>query len=318
MPQTTTTTWTDMILAEVIGEVALSAPTPKNVVSKLANYNTIAGMPSGSLALPRYGDLAKATAPGEGVAPTSVALVMGTESTFTPVEYTTLAEITYKAMREKVPGLASVHQLFDGSASIEQQLSVFMAEAMRLKGTIDERVEFECTSALTGLADQASGAGSALTLALMEEAIYKQAQNEILNEDLAFVLSPKQLSDLRSAITSASGPVWSTDIQSITQIRPDVSLDGLRGTFMGIPVYEISQSCVQTTGGTDDLGALIVVGRGNAEGPNPGSLVVVAGSELYFTFETANAKRSVELQVNYEFDAGLRAADYGCEIISVS
>lgn len=317
MPQTTTTTWADMILAEVIGEVALSAPTPKNVVSKLANYNTIAGMPSGTLALPRYGDLAAATAPGEGVAATSVALAMGTESTFTPVEYATMAEITYKAMREKVPGLASIHQLFDGSTSIEQQLSVFMAEAMRLKGTIDERVEIECTTALTGITAIANGTGVALTVALMEEAIYKQAQNEILNEDLAFVLSPKQLSDLRSAITAAVGPVWSTDIQSITQVRPDVSLDGLRGTFMGIPVYEISASCVQTTGG-DDLGALIVVGRGNAEGSNPGSLVVVSGSELYFTFETANAKRSVELQVNYEVDAGLRATDYGCEIQSLS
>ena len=317
MPQTTTTTYADMILAEIIGEVALSAPTPKNVVSKLANYNTIAGMPSGTLALPRFGDLGAAPTVAEGTAVTSTALAMGTESTFTPADYAMMAEITYKAMREKVPGLASVHSLFDGSASLDQQLSVFMAEAMRLKGTIDEAVEGQCTLALTGIADIANGTGVALTVALMEEAIYKQAQNEILNEDLAFCLTPKQLSDLRSAITTATGPVWSTDIQSITQIRPDVSLDGLRGTFMGIPVYEISQSVIQTTG-ADDLGALIVVGRGGAEGANPGSLVVVSGSELYFTFETVNAKRSVELQVNYEFDAGLRATDYGCEIQSAS
>jgi hypothetical protein len=317
MPQTTTTTYADMILAEVIGEVALSAPTPKNVVSKLANYNTIAGMPSGSLALPRFGNLAAATAPGEGVATTSVALAMGTEAAFTPVEYSTMAEITYKAMREKVPGLAGVHQLFDGSTSLEQQLSVFMAEAMRLKGTIDERVELECTGSLAGITDLANGAAAALNIALLEEAIYKQAQNEILNEDLAFVLSPKQVSDLRAAITSSAAPVFSTDIQSITTISPDISMDGLRGTFMGIPVYEMSQSVVPT-GATWDIGALIVVGRGNAEGPNPGSLVVVSGSDLYFTFETVNAKRSVELQVNYEFDAGLRATDYGCEIHSLS
>ena len=103
----------------------------------------------------------------------------------------------------------------------------------------------------------------------------------------------------------------------MTQVRPDISLDGLRGTFMGIPVYEISQSVIETTGG-DDLGALIVVGRGNAEGPAPGSLVIVEGEPLYFSFEADNSKRSVEVQCTYEFDAGLRATDYGCEIQSVS
>jgi hypothetical protein len=317
MAQTTTTTWADRILAEVIAEICLSAPTPKNVVSKLANFNTIAGEPAPTLAMPRYGDLGPAATVAEAADVTSTALLMGVEATFTPAEYAMMAEITYKAARRIVPGMTGVHQLFDGSASLEQQLAVFSGQAMRLKGSIDEALEVECTTALTGIADLATTGGAALTIAVLEEAIYKQAQNEILNEDLAFVLSPKQVSDLRSAITVAVGPVWSTDIQSVTQIRPDISLDGLRGTFMGIPVYEISASVVQVSG-ADDLGALIVVGRGNAEGPTPGSLVIVEGEPLYFSFEANNSARSVEVQCTYEFDAGLRATDYGCEIQSLS
>tara|TARA_R100001594_G_scaffold43607_2_gene75776 strand:- start:711 stop:1661 length:951 start_codon:yes stop_codon:yes gene_type:complete len=313
---TTTTTWTSMILTEIIGEIALSAPTPKNVVSKLANYNSIQGMPSGTLQLARNADLGAAATVAEGAAVPVTDLAMVAPATFTPADFAMMAKITYKAMRERVPGLASVHQLFDGSATIEQQLSVFMPQAARLKGAIDEAVETECNLALAGLTDIVNLTGNPFSVVGAEEAIFKQAQNEILNEDLAFCLSPKQLSDLRSDITTAAGPVWSTDIQSITQVRPDLSMDGLRGVFMGIPVYEISQSCVRNDG-TDDFGALIVVGRGNAEGPNPGTLVVVEGSSLYFTFETVNAERSVELQCNYEFDAGLRAADYGVEIQSV-
>jgi len=317
MPQTTTTTWADRILAEVIAEICLSAPTPKNVISKLANFTSIAGEPAPTVAFPRYGDLGPADLVAEADDVTSTELAMGTESTFTPAEYAMMGEITFKAARRKVPGMVSVHQLFDGSASLEQQLAVFTGTAMRLKGSIDERVEIECATALLGITAQASVTGAALDIATIQEAIYKQAQNEILNENLALVLSPKQVADLREAVTGAAGPVWSTDIQSITQLSPDMSLDGLRGTFMGVPVYEMSASVVQTSGG-DDYGALIVVGSGNPEGSNPGSVVIVEGEGLYYSFQADNSKRSVEVQATYEFDAGLRATDYGCEIISSS
>lgn len=317
MPLTTTTTYTTRILAEVIAELVLAAPTPKNVLSKLANIQSIQGEPALSLAMPRYADLGAASLVAENADIASTALAMGTESTFTPAEYGMMGEVTYRAARRKVPGLSSVHQLFDGSATLDQQLAVFSGEAMRLKGAIDEAVETQCSIALTSLTDVVGTTTVDLSIADMEAAIYAQAINEILNEDLAFTLAPIQMYDLRAAITSSTAPVFSTDIQSVTTVRPDMSLDGLRGAFMGIPVYEISNSVVQTANaGADVVGALVIRGRGEATAATSGTLVICEGENLYFSFEADNSARAVEVQAVYEFDAGLRATDMGVQIVT--
>ena len=317
MALTTSTTYGDMILPEIIANLVLEAPTPKAVVSKLANFVSIAGQPTGSIAMPRFADLGAAANVAENADVSSTTLSMGTQSTFTPAYYGMMGEVTFKAMREKMPGLTSVYQLFDGTATVDQQLAVFAQEAQRLKNAMDEAIETAACADFASLSDSVGSTTVDLTIANLEEAIFEQAKNEIRNENLAFCLAPAQLFDLRSAITSSTATIFSTDVQSIINVTPDLSLDGLRGSLFGIPVYEMSQSVVATANaGADVVGALIIRGSGEPTSSDYGTLVVCEGCALHYTFDADMSKRAAEIQINYEFDVGLRAADLGVKIVT--
>ena len=317
MAQTTRTTVTDQVLSEVIAEAALSAARPKNVLSRLCNQTSIAGMPAASLSMPRHGDIGAAASVSETADISSTTLTAGTQSTFTPLEYGIMAEVTYKAARRRMPGLASVHQLFNGSASLEQQLAVFADDSERLGAAQFEALEAACIDALDSLANSVGSTTVNLALSDMEDALYTYETLEVSNEDLAFVLAPRQIADLRTALTTATGTIWSTDIQSIMERSPDTSKTGLQGAFLGVPTYTLSNSIVNTANaGADVVGALIPVGRGDPVAGQAGAVVIVEGEPLFYSFETDNSKRSVEIQAVWEWAAGLRATDYGVKIVT--
>tara|TARA_Y100000361_G_scaffold153876_1_gene177025 strand:+ start:5036 stop:6004 length:969 start_codon:yes stop_codon:yes gene_type:complete len=320
MALTTTTIVTDQILAELLAEIALDAARPKNVASLLANFDSIDGRPTGTLNMPRYDDIGPAAAVAENADVTSTTLANGTQASFTPSEYAIMAEITFKAARERVPGMANVAALIQ-SGTVEQILAAFANDANRLGEAMNERIEIECVDALSSLANSVGTTTVDLSIANLEEALYTFATLEVgnINDDLALVLAPRQVQDLRAAVTSSSNSaaVFSTDIQSITSYRPDNSTNGLIGAFMGVPVYQLSQSVVNTANaGADVEGALIQVGRGSAVNGQRGSVCIVEGSALAMTVDHDMSKRSFELQATYEFDAGLRATDMGVLIVT--
>ena len=153
--------------------------------------------------MPRYADIGPAAAIAENADVSSTTLSNGTQASFSPSEYAIMAEITFKAARERVPGLSNVASLIQ-SGTVEQVLAAFANDANRLGEAMNERIEIECVDALTSLANSVGSTGVDLSIANLEEALYTFATLEVgnINDDLALVLAPRSFLRLIQAALS--------------------------------------------------------------------------------------------------------------------
>jgi hypothetical protein len=309
MSLTTTTTRSTVLLTELLSDVALEPLTPKTVFWPLINQDSIDGGAGLTRKYPKKSDLGAATAATEGVDFTSTTtLSYGTAITATPTEAAVArADITTRAIRRAFPGQpASVVMARILANDFTGLLGVLDDEARSLMRMCYEKVETDCCALLDDAATTVGSTGVDLSVANLLLAIYDLEANEPEHEDFIFVMHPQQTADMRTALLSlsaASSAVWFQQADAgIVNFAGDVSRNGLKGSFLGIPWYQTSPSVNPLpNSGADVAGALLCRGSGLPERGQRGAHVFVEGHAPAFLLDVDPSARTIELMAIWEY-----------------
>jgi hypothetical protein len=272
--ETTSSTYASQFLANLVGEIVMGANRPKLVVSGLVNEDDINGQQANVIKYPLYADLTKASAGTEGTEITAnTALSMGTAVSVTVIENALIRSLVTDRAVELAYGMASVEQLMQ-EGSLAQKTAIFGPELERLGFACLETGETDLTALLASATGSVGTTTTPLTVTNLLTAQHTLKVQEPVNENWAYVLTPKQMhqAKLEVGVTGGGlgGAVWSGAADaSFFNHNPDMPRNGFRGSFMGIPIYEQSTSTVATANGAaDGVGALMCVGSGK---PGPAS-----------------------------------------------
>ena len=328
MAVTTSSTYANAILNEVLAQVPLKALTPKAVLQNLINRDSIDGAASLSKEYWGHTDIGAASAASEGTAlSTTTTLSLASTITATPTEFASmLAEITTRAIRRKIPG-RTADEVF---AAFEQgdpsmMIPILEEEAMRMYLAGVEKLETDLATLLASLngGTAVGSTGVNFSLANLLAAILALESNEPENEDFVLALAPIQVSDLRTEIlslSSGSSAIWTSQADaSMSNFINDVSRNGLKGTVLGIPVYQMSSSIVQTANsGADVVGALMCrgVGAPDTPGSQRGALCFTEGHAPKFLPVLNSLARSVSLAMLWEGVAFELTDKHGVPIVT--
>lgn len=324
MAVTTTTTQTDRILAEIIAARALEASYPKLVLQKLINYDPdMLGQPATAKSYPRLSDIGAAGTASEGSEISTVTTAaMGTQLTLTPTEAAAIRfDLTDQVARKRAPGIVEVASAID-QLDVGRLLQIFGEDIMRQRKACYEKLEVDCWALVDDFTTSVGVSGSDFTLAQAEAAMLSLTDKETgREEDWMWAWAPVMRSDLvkEIAITGggAGGAVWSTDIQSIVTMKPDLGGLNIQGALYGIPAVVGSTSVNPSpNGGDDEAGALFVAGFGHPEGPRPGAFAMLDGQRMHTRFEGSIADRETKIVTIWEYAVGERADDMGVSIIT--
>jgi hypothetical protein len=322
--ETTATTYTDRILAELINEQVAAASLARVVALNHCSFDSIAGEPTFAKAYPRFSDLGAASSASAGTdISANTELTMGTQLVLTVSEIAgTKSTILDTAMERKMPGMsgvALVNAIREGNASV---LGIFAEEFARHYQMTMEAVEVAVMALLDDFSTSVGTSGVDFDLAQAESAVYQLTNKETGREsDWCFLLAPVQVSDLRRDIAinggGAGGSVWSTDIQSITSLNPGVEQTGLVGALYGIPVYQTATSTNPSPNtGANEAGALLVSGGGRGPNDRPGALMFLEGDLPKYDIQRDASLRATELVTTYSAAVGERFDDGGISIIT--
>lgn len=321
--ETTATTYSSRILSEILSASVIPAHTPKHVVMPLCAQDSIDGEPSLTKKYPKFSDIGKASAGTEGTdLSTNTTLSMGTAISVTPTEGALIkSTVTTRAARRKYPG-ASGDGLYEAlrTGNMASVVGYLRDEATRLMLACMETAEFDCAALLGSLSTSVGTTGTVNTVANMINAIYQLEILDPWHDQRAFVLTPQQLKDLRLELGSTGGglggSVW-TNVgdTSFFNESNDVSRNGAKGAFLGIPVYQYAKN-VRTTinSGADEPGALISV----SNDPVQSTFVFCEGEPFRFDVQVDASLRAVELVAVYEYAAAEIDDSSGILITSVA
>lgn len=325
MAATTSTTYTNSILAELINERIMDAALARVVALQHCSADSIAGLPTFSKAYPRLADLGAASAASEGTDLTATTtLSQGTQLALTVSEGAAVfSTVTDRAIERKIPGVSGMTlvEALDGP-NRGAVLAIFAEEFARHRNMLFEKVEVDVMALLDDFSTSVGTSGVDLAIANMESAIYQLTNKETNREDdWAFLLAPIQVSDLRNQIAVTGGgfggSVWSSDVQSIINMNPSIVTNGLVGSFWGIPVYQTATSTNPSPNtGANEAGALMVSGGGRGPDDRPGALMFLEGNAPKYRYEVDVTARHTELVSTYEYAVGERADDMGISIIT--
>lgn len=322
----TSTTYSDQQLSEALAERFLLEPQAKRVVIGLVNTYSIAGRPTKSLKLNRWDDPGLASAATEGTAFTSLTQFDTTAQSLTPTEGAVMMSlITNDAVETRVPGMTGVAEVMN-DGSLQQKIAALAPEAGLIMRAIEKKIESDLTALFAGLSRSSSPAsGSDLALSHFDAGLLKLEGGEDLpHEDIVASLDSEQLGNIRTELMVTSGGVsgnlWSRDIASIVELRPDVARNGLKGVLLGVPVYQHSKAARQTANGGDDVvGAIFLRGTGDPElsgSGQPGCFAYVEGRAPVFTVEGDHRERGGEIQGNGKYAVGERVDLWGVKFVS--
>lgn len=326
MSVTTTTTYANNILTEHLSDVALGALTPKLVTYNLVNQDSIDGLPTLAKEYRKIADDGPAAAATEGVDFTTVTtLSMDTTVTATPTEGAVArADITTRTIRRKYPGVnADAVWSSIASGDYSPLMGLLEEEVQRLSRMCLEKQEVDLQALLDDFSDSVGSSGVDLTIANLLSAIYKYEENEPQTEDCVFDLHPEQVNTMRSlllaqAAASASAGLWVSQADGgIVNYSPDASRNGLKGSFLGIPVYQHSPSTNPLpNAGADVAGALMARGVGRPEDGQRGALVLCEGMPMRVVMSADVSARTIELMVITEYAALEHTDAHGVSIIT--
>ena len=326
MTVTSTTSRATNILNEVLAARTIPALTPKLVYWNLCNQDSIDGAASLSKEYPVESDIGPAGTATEGTDLSSTTeLAMGSAVTVTPTEAAAIrSDITTRDMRRESPG-ASASDVFSRimSGDLEGLLGVLEAKAMVQMKAMQEKAEKDCVALLDDFADSVGSTGTDLSIANLLSAIYKLEENEPLHEDFAFVLHAEQVRTMRELLLaqgsgSASAGLWVQQADaSAVNFNSDSARNGLKGSFLGIPVYQTSPSVDPgPNAGADVAGALVAVGRGAPDSGQIGATVFVEGHSPTFLIDVDASARTVELIGLWEYGVAELVDKHGVSIIT--
>lgn len=286
MAQTTSTTVANWLLTEVMSQIALDPLRGKYALLPFLNMADISGRATKNRKIRKKNAIAAAVDDSEGVDFTASAVALGVASniTITPTTKVQGIELTTDAIELALPGVARsqvVAAIQSGNPAALPLVRDAMTEILEAHYL---RAETDALALFSGLSESASSSASnptaaPLSFATLLEAMLKLLDNNPASEDLVFVLDEVGVADLRTLAASGAGAALSSiftgggagDLAFFNH-RPDVSRNGFRGSFAGIPIYAANKAIMATanTGAADRVGALIVAGRG--ETGTPGSV----------------------------------------------
>lgn len=283
MAQTTSTTVANWLLTEVMSQIALDPLRGKYVLLPFLNMADISGRATKNRKIRKKSAIAAAVDDTEGTDFTSSAVALGVASnvTITPTTKVQGVELTTDAIELALPGVprsqvvAAIQSGNPAALPLVRDAMTEIIEAHYL------RAETDAMALFSGLSESASSSGSnptaaPLSFAVLLDAMLKLLDNNPASEDLVFVLDEVGVADLRTLAAGGAGAALSSiftgggagDLAFFNH-RPDVSRNGFRGSFAGIPIYAGNKAIMATanTGAADRVGALIVAGRGETGAP---------------------------------------------------
>lgn len=324
---TQASTYSAVILNEVLNDASLKALTPKVVAWNHFNQDSIEGAASLSKEYPVQADLGAAAAATEAVDFSTVTTLSYSSSvTVTPTEAAVArADITTRAMRRKFPGM-STDQVFGAIMGGDYSLIVDLLEeeASRLAGMLYEKAETDCIALLDDFTDVAGTSTVDIDVAVFLTALYKLEENEPEHENFAALLDIEQIRTLRSDLTSngatADGIVFNSQADaSVVNFLSDGARNGYKGTLLGVPMFQLAPSLRLTANtGADVVGALVCRGQGVPGQPGSlnGAAVFTEGHSIRYLVDVDASKRMIELIAVWEYGVAELRDAHGVSIIT--
>jgi hypothetical protein len=324
---TTASTYSTVILNEVLNDAALKALTPKVVAWNHINQDSIEGAASLSKEYPVQADLGAAAAATEGSDFSTVTtLSYASAVTVTPTEAAVArADITTRAMRRKFPGM-STDQVFGAIMGGDYSMIVDLLEeeASRLAGMIYEKAETDVIALLDDFTDTAGSSGVDIDVSVFLTALYKLEENEPEHENFVALLDIEQIRTLRADLTSngsnADGIVWNTQADaSVVNFLADGARNGYKGSLLGVPMFQLAPSLRLTANaGADVVGSLVCRGEGvpGMPGSLNGAAVFVEGHPIRYLVDVDASKRMIELIGIWEYGVAELRDAHGVSIIT--
>jgi hypothetical protein len=282
MAQTTSTTVANWLLSEVMSQIALDPLRGKYVLLPFLNMADISGRATKNRKIRKKTAIAAAVDDNEGVDFTSSAVALGVASniTITPTTKVQGVELTSDAIELALPGVARSQVIAAINGNNAAALPLVRDAMTEILEAHYLRAETDALALFSGLSESASSSGAnptaaPLSFATLLDAMLKLLDNNPASEDMVFVLDEVGIADLRALAAGGSGAALSTIFSSSAadlaffNHRPDVSRNGFRGSFAGVPIYAGNKAVMATanTGAADRVGALIVAGRGETGAP---------------------------------------------------
>lgn len=276
MAPTSSTTVANWLLTEVMSQIALDPLRGKTVLLPFLNMSSIAGAATKSRKIRKKNAIAAAVDDTELVAFSNPAtLGVGSNITLTPTTKVQGIQPSVDAIELALPGVPRdqvVSAIESGGAAAIPFMRDVMMEILESHYL---RAETDALALFSGLSESAGTTNQPLSFATLLDAMLKLLDNNPSSEDLVFVLEEQGVADLRTLAASGSGAALSSIFTgngaadlSFFNHRPDVSRNGFRGGFAGIPIYAANKGVMATANaGVDRVAALIVAGRGETGAP---------------------------------------------------
>lgn len=324
MAISTSTTYANIILNEVLSERSLKALTPKVVAWNHCNQDSIDGERSLSKEYTKHADLGAAAAGSEGTDFTTITtLSLDTTVTMTPTEAAIArADLTTRAMR-RAKGLSAGDVYGRLSAGdFSPIMDLLEEEAGRLSGMLYEKAESDTIALLDDFSDTAGSTGVDITVDNFLTALFKLEQNEPEHGEFVGLLDIEQIRTLRASLTSnaadADGAVWyqQADASAVNYIN-DANRNGLKGSLLGIPLFQLAASLsLSVNAGADVGGALIARGEGDPVNGLRGPINFLEGHPITFLVDFDPSARTVELIGIWEYAVAEVTDAHGVSIIT--
>jgi hypothetical protein len=280
MGVSSSTTVANWILTEVMSQEALAPLRGKTgVLLQLLNFADISGRSSKVRKIRKKTAIAAAVDDTEALAfSTPATLGVAANISITPTTKVQGVQVTTDAIELALPGVSRAQVIAAIESGNPASLAFVRDVMMEIMEAHYLRAETDSLALFSGLSESAGTTNQPLSFATLLDAMLKVLDNNPSSEDLVYVLEEQGVADLRALAASGSGAALSAiftgggsgDV-SFFNHRPDVSRNGFRGSFAGVPIYAANKAVMATANaGVDRVAALIVAGRG--ETGTPGSV----------------------------------------------
>lgn len=211
------TTTLASLLPEIVAEAVFQANERSLMRSLVRNFNIPAGS-GNSIKVPVY-PVQAAAALTEGVAPTALAVDTGSKAI-------TVGEV---GMTATISDIAMIGSSSNVIADIGGQFGRGIAQ----------KIDEDICALFNGFATELGGATTALTPALIFEAVALLRKNNVPTSDMAVVIHPEIAYDLKSGLTN-------TFAQPNDGMNSQVMRDTYIGNISGVNIYESSAMGIAT------------------------------------------------------------------------
>ncbi len=313
--ETTSTSWSNATLSESLRGNVPAHTADKQVVRQLCAEDTIDGEASLSRDYIVESDLGAMSAGSEGTdISANIELALASNVTVTPTEGAAgKADITLRAIKRRLGGPRGnqIRALLQ-SRSVEQVTTILQQDANRLLKMAREKIEDDCANLLGSLTNTVGTSGTDMGLVDALEAIYQLETQNPSHELFGWVMTPNQRREMMTALAGASGTAAAAWMQqadaSFLNQMPDVSRNGLKGTFLGSPWFNYVHDLRTTANAAADVvGAYMCLPHGNKDplGGQGGPFVIVEGEPMFYDIDYDASGRNMELILIAEYAAAV-------------